>query len=206
MPEAWREIAETCLGWLHPAEGPKLQEYANAAADLSLHLPMAEIGGYAGKSACWLGAVAKDRETLLYSIDWHRGSPEMALGRECHHPEMVDAGGMFDSLPHFRSNIRKAELEPWVVPVAGTSGQIGRFWGSPLSLLFIDGGHDGVTVSKDYELWGGLVVPGGFLLFHDATIPEIDAVAKSATSGSGPIRAHYEFIEQVDSLRVLRRR
>lgn len=204
MTEPWQEVAETCLGWLHPAEGPRLKHYAIKSSSGLRHLPMAEIGGYAGKSACWLGSAAREYNTILYSIDWHRGSPEMAEGRECHHPEMVDAGGRFDSLPHFRSNIRKAELESWVVPVAGRSQTVGKYWGTTLSLLFIDGGHDGETVTGDYELWRDKIIPGGYLLFHDTTIPEIDLVAQRATTPEYP--THFELIEQVDSLRVLRRR
>lgn len=204
MVDAWREVADTCLGWLHPAEGPKLREYAKQAAVAGKRFPMAEIGGYAGKSACWLGSAARDRAVLFFSIDWHRGSPEMAEGRECHHPEMVGRDGVFDSLPHFRANIRKAGLEDTVVPVAGNSIDVGECWRTPLSLLFIDGGHDAKTVATDYELWRDKVVPGGYLLFHDVTIPEIDAVAQRAIQPDYP--THFEMIEQVDSLRVLRRR
>lgn len=202
MTETWREVAETCLGWLHPAEGPALQRYANQAVDkCGSTYPMAEIGGYAGKSACWLGGVARYRDVILFSIDWHRGSPEMASDRECHHPEMIGHDGLFDSLPHFRSNIRKAGLESHVVPVAGDSRTVGRYWGIQLSLLFIDGGHDGETVESDFLWWHQNVVPGGFLLFHDATIPEIGGTADAAVESG-----RFQFVEQVDSLRVLRRR
>lgn len=199
--EAWQEVAEECRGWLHPAEGPALQEAAQDAIKRCSPLyPLAEIGGYAGKSACWLGAVAKQYATLLYSIDWHRGSPEMAPDRECHHPEMVGRDGLFDSLPHFRANIRRADLEGTVVPVAGDSRKVGNHWTTHVSLLFIDGGHDGETVQYDYFKWSKSVAPAGYLLFHDTTIPEIGAVADRAVASG-----NYEFVRQVDSLRVLRR-
>lgn len=201
MTEAWREVADTCLGWLHPDEGPTLRKYAETMAVRWRPLPMAEIGGYAGKSACWLGSAAQERQTVLYSIDWHRGSPEMAEGRECHHPEMVGLDGRFDSLPHFRKNIRAAGLEDTVIPVAGRSEVVGSHWQTPLSLLFIDGGHDGESVQRDYDIWHHHVVQGGYLLFHDTPIPEIDEVATRAVTCR-----EFELIEQVDSLRVLQRR
>jgi MMP 1-O-methyltransferase len=191
------EVAAECLGWLHPSEGPKLYELG--LTTVGFDSPMAEIGGYAGKSACWLGKAARNTNGLLYSVDWHRGSPEMDVGRECHHPEMVGMDGLFDSLPHFRANIRKAELEPWVVPVAGKSNIVGRFWSTQLSLLFIDGGHDDETVMNDYNLWGGWVVKGGWLLFHDTPIPGIDAAARRAVDEG------FKFVDQIESLRVLRR-
>lgn len=199
--EAWQQVAESCLGWLHPEEGPVLRELAETMAVRWPTLPMVEIGGYAGKSACWLGSAAKDHGVILYSVDWHRGSPEMAPDRECHHPEMVGTDGLFDTLPHFRANIRQAGLEPWVVPVAGASGIVGRMWNTQVSLLFIDGGHDGETVDQDFRLWSGNVVPGGYLLFHDTPIPEIDAVASAAVTAG-----QFRFVRQVNSLRVLQRK
>lgn len=196
MTEIWEIVANKADGWLHPAEGPALHRYADSVAHLG---PLAEIGGYAGKSACWIGSVAAAHDTVLFSIDWHRGSPEMAEGRECHHPQMVGLDGVFDTLPHFRRNIREAGLEPWVVPVAGTSPLIGRYWNIPLAFLFVDGAHDGPGVRADYDLWNEQVMPGGILAFHDTTIPEIGATADLAVSDGG-----FEFVEQVDSLRILR--
>ncbi len=198
--EAWQQVAESCLGWLHAEEGPALRHYAQLAIEWEDELPLLEIGGYAGKSACWLGSACKETDNVLFSVDWHRGSPEMAEGRECHHPSMIGQDGLFDSLPHFRSNMRAAGLEDAVVPVAGRSEQVGRFWENELALLFIDGGHDGVSVASDYDLWAKHVAFGSYLLFHDTPIPEIDAVASRAvTSGE------FELVEQVHSLRVLKR-
>lgn len=186
---------------MHPAEAPALARYAAAALDEvgDTGLPIAEIGGYAGKSACWLGAVARDHNSILYSIDWHRGSPEMAAGRECHHPEMVDADGRFDSLVHFRRNIADAQLEDWVVPVAGRSQVVGKFWRTPLAFLFIDGGHDDDTVMSDLRMWAShLTYPSGILAFHDVTIPGIAAAVEEAVVGG------FEKVERIDDLQVLR--
>lgn len=200
MMEAWQQVAETCLGWLHPPEGPALRAAAFAAIDDSFELPLVEIGGYAGKSACWIGSAAQQANRVLFSVDWHRGSPEMAEGRECHHSEMVGKDGSFDSLPHFRANIRTAGLEGSVIPVAGRSEVVGRFWKSPICFLFIDGGHDGTSVERDFSWWYHSLVPGGYLLFHDTPIPEIGHVADMALS-SGV----FKLVEQVESLRILTR-
>ena len=196
MTEIWETVANEAAGWLHPDEGPALRRHATSVAHLG---PLAEIGGYAGKSACWLGSVAKEHDTVLFSIDWHRGSPEMAVGRECHHPEMIGADGLFDSLPHFRRNLRSAGLEEWVVPVAGASPLVGSYWRIPLAFLFVDGAHDGPGVRADYDLWNEWVMSGGILAFHDTTIPEIGATADLAVAEGG-----FGFVEQIDSLRILR--
>lgn len=190
----WKDVAETAKGWLHPPEGPALHAYADSVAHLGA---LCEIGGYAGKSACWLGAVARDHDTILFSLDWHRGSPEMSVDRECHDPDMVQ-GGLFDSLPHFRANIHAAGLEPWVVPVVGSSPRIGLWWTIPLAFLFIDAAHDYDGCLSDYSLFARHVVPGGILAFHDSTIGDIDRVAHQAT------REGFTLEAQIESLRVLR--
>ena len=40
-------------------------------------------------------------------------------------------------------------------------------WRTPLSLVFIDGGHAYETVLADYRRWHPHVMVGGRLLFHD---------------------------------------
>lgn len=41
--------------------------------------------------------------------------------------------------------------------------------GEELGLLFIDGDHTYEGVKKDYDMYGPLVKPGGFIVFHDIT-------------------------------------
>ena len=197
--ETWRQVAEDARGWLHPAEGPALARWAAAALDDVPELPIAEIGGYAGKSACWLGAVARDYETVLYSIDWHRGSPEMSPGQACHHPEMIDPDGRFDSLPHFRRTLAEAHLEDWVIPVVGRTQRVVARWRTPLAFLFIDGGHDDDTVMHDCLKWAPLLTyPSGILAFHDVPIPGIARAVETALAGG------FELAERVDDLQILR--
>lgn len=190
------EVAAEARGWMYEGDGPALRFYADAVADLG---PLCEIGGYAGKSACWLGSVAREHHSTLFSIDWHRGSPEMAPGQDCHHPEMIGEDGRFDTLPHFRRNVLLAELEPWVVPVVSTSPHIGRFWTTPLAFLFIDGAHHYDGVKADYDLWAPHVLPGGVLAFHDTNIPDIAKVADEAQSDG------FEYLDLNHTLRFLRR-
>jgi predicted O-methyltransferase YrrM len=191
---SWLTVALECPGWLDEDEGDALFRHAESVVHLG---PLCEIGGYAGKSACWLGAVAANHDTVLFSVDWHRGSPEMAAGRECHDPEMVGPDGL-DTLPHFRRNIRDAGLEPWVVPVVGSSPKVGAFWSTPLGFLFIDGAHDD-GVLADFDLWAPHVVPGGLLAFHDCEIP---VIAKAVDMAE---QAGWTRVEQVGCLQVLQR-
>ena len=42
-----------------------------------------------------------------------------------------------------------------------------RLWATPLSLVFIDGGHTYEAAFADYNAWAGHIISGGYLLIHD---------------------------------------
>ena len=42
-----------------------------------------------------------------------------------------------------------------------------RLWATPLSMVFIDGGHTAEAALTDYECWAPHIMPGGYLLIHD---------------------------------------
>lgn len=189
-PRDWGAVAEEAPGWLQPEDGPALYGAALVAWKATGR-PFLEIGSYAGKSTCYLAAAAREVGTFVLCVDWFRGSPEMAPGRECHHPEMLDpVDGAFDSLPAFRRTIRAAGLEDHVVTLAADSGAaadiVNRYAHAQhgFGLVFIDAAHDMEGVHRDYNLWGRHVWPGGRLVFHDTTVPAIgSAVVRAEGDG-----------------------
>lgn len=161
-----RSTAEAARGFMPPDEGLALAAAAELA-DFSLG-PMLEIGSYCGKSACYLGPVASRGGTVLFSVDHHRGSEENQPGWEWHEPDLVDPEiGVMDTLPEFRRTIHDAGLESVVIPIVGDSVTVARHWTTPLSLLFIDGGHGVEPASNDYKWWMPHVASGGLLVIHD---------------------------------------
>ena len=72
-----------------------------------------------------------------------------------------------DTLPTFRRTIARAGLEDQVVAVIGRSTTVSAHWRTPLSLLFIDGGHAEVHAQNDYSGWAPWVMDGGLLVIHD---------------------------------------
>jgi hypothetical protein len=48
------------------------------------------------------------------------------------------------------------------------SASVAQRWTLPVDLVFIDGDHSEIGVTKDWELWHPFVVEGGTVLFHDA--------------------------------------
>ncbi len=171
--------------------------------------PLLEIGTYCGKSALYLGAAARESATVLFSVDHHHGSEENQAGWEHHDPVVVDAAtGRIDTLPWARRTIEQAGLEATVVLVVGPSTVVAAYWSTPLSLLFIDGGHGPAAAWGDFRAWAPKVAPGGLLAIHD--------VFADPTDGGRPpyelfceARASGEFDDCPElacgSLRVLRR-
>lgn len=158
-------LAEKIKGFLDPDEGRRLYETACLAAELG---PCLEIGSYCGKSALYLGQGCKDKGTILFSIDHHRGSEEQQPGEEYFDPSLFDVRSFcVDTFGHFRRTLQMADLENNVVPIVAASAIVARCWATPLGLVFIDGGHAYETAKIDYECWAKHIMPGGYLLIHD---------------------------------------
>lgn len=194
----------TIKGFLDPEEGNALYEAAHAQAPLG---PCLEIGGYCGKSALYLGSACADQGELLFSVDHHRGSEENQPGWAYFDEDLWDEEAQsLDTLPVFRKTMRRAGLEATVIPIVGRSIDIAQRWGTPLSLLFIDGGHTMEHALNDYRGWTPSLMTGGLLAIHDV-FPD------PADGGRPPYEIYqralasdlYVEIEAVKSLRLLRR-
>jgi len=205
MDSLMKAAAEAARGFMPPDEGVALHEAALLVADSAA--PMLEIGSYCGKSGIYLGSAAKERNTILFALDHHRGSEENQPGWEWHEPDLVDPEvGVIDTLPRFRRAIFDAGLEGTVVALVGDSPTVGSRWAIPLSFLFIDGGHGSEPAHRDFELWTPWIEAGGILAIHDV-FPD------PADGGRPPYEIYCRAIESGEftdisatgSLRVLRR-
>lgn len=205
MDPRLRAAAEAARGFMPVDEGLALHDAAMSVPDGGA--PMLEIGSYCGKSAVYLGAAAQSRRTILFALDHHRGSEENQPGWEWHEPDLVDpAVGLIDTLPRFRRTVHEAGLEPFVVALVGDSPTVGRHWRTPLSLLFIDGGHGTEPAHRDYEMWTPWVESGGLLVIHDVFPdpadggrPPYEIYCRALDSGV------FTEVSATGSLRVLRR-
>jgi MMP 1-O-methyltransferase len=152
-------------GFLDREEGIRLYVTALEASKIG---PCLEIGSYCGKSAVYLGAACKENNGILFSIDHHRGSEEQQPGEAYFDPETYDPkSSSLDTFPLFRRTISIANLEDTVVPIVAPSSVAARQWKTPLSLVFIDGGHSYNSAYTDYISWEGHIMTGGYLLIHD---------------------------------------
>jgi predicted O-methyltransferase YrrM len=197
-------LARATRGFMPDDEGLALHRLARDRLPLG---PVLEIGSYCGKSAVYLGAAAREVGGLVLTVDHHHGSEENQAGWEHHDPSLVDpATGRIDTLPFLRRTIGSAGLEDVVVAIVGESATVAAHWRTPLSLLFIDGGHGEEPAHSDYDGWARWVLTGGLLALHDVFPdpadggrPPYDVYLRALGSGS------FEEVEAVGSLRVLRR-
>ncbi|WP_312855839.1 class I SAM-dependent methyltransferase [Nocardioides stalactiti] len=208
MPPDLLEHALAAKGFMPPDEGELLHRVARERLP---HGPALEVGTYCGKSAIYLGAAAREvggDHTVVFTVDHHRGSEENQAGWEHHDASVVDPEiGLMDTLGQFRKNIARAGLEQQVVAVVGQSTTVAAHWRTPLSLLFIDGGHGEQPARDDFAGWAHWVEAGGSLVIHDV-FPD------PAEGGRPPYELIYlpalasgafEEVEAVGSMRVLRR-
>ena len=159
------KVAEAVKGFLPQNEALALY---NAAVSVEVKGPLLEVGSYCGKSSVYLGYAAQSIGRVLYALDHHRGSEENQEGWEHHDPQLIDnQKGVMDTLPYFRDAIFTAGLEDVVIALVGQSGVIARNWTTPLSFLFIDGGHGEEPAKADFDGWVPKVKEGGILAIHD---------------------------------------
>lgn len=195
---------DTVKGFLDPDEGRALYQAVRKRAPYGACL---EIGGYCGKSALYLGAACAEANEILFSVDHHRGSEENQPGWDYFDSDVWDeAAQAVDTLPFFRETVRKAGLEDTVIPIVGRSIDIAKRWHTPLSFLFVDGGHTMEHALNDYRAWMPHVMPDGLVAIHDV-FPD------PADGGRPPFEIYQRalasdlFVEEmaVRSLRILRR-
>ena len=159
------KVAEAVKGFLPKNEAAALYD---AAIAVEVDGPLLEVGSYCGKSSVYLGYAAQSIGRVLYALDHHRGSEENQAGWEHHDSELIDKQkGVMDTLPYFRDAIFAAGLEHVVIALVGHSGVIARNWTTPLSFLFIDGGHGEEPAKADFNGWVPKVKEGGILAIHD---------------------------------------
>jgi MMP 1-O-methyltransferase len=204
MPADLMQHARDAKGFMPEDEGLLLHRYARERLP---HGPVLEVGTYCGKSAIYLGAAAREVGGTAFTVDHHRGSEENQAGWEHHDASLVDDElGLMDTLPAFRRTIAHAGLEDQVVAVVGRSTTVSAHWRTPLSLLFIDGGHAEVHAQNDYTGWARWIMREGLLVIHDVFPDPADGgqppyhVFLRALEGGA-----FTEVEALGSMRVLRR-
>lgn len=199
------DLIRATKGFLAEDEGLHLYRIALEAAHLG---PCLEIGSYCGKSTVCIGTACRESGQVLFAVDHHRGSEEQQPGEEYFDPALFDPlSGRIDTSRSFRDTLSRAGLQDTVVPIVCRSELAARAWATPLSFVFIDGGHAFDTVSADYGNWSPHLMPGGLLAFHDV-FPD------PSKGGQAPYQVYRQALDSgcfkehslIQSLAVLKRK
>lgn len=159
------DVMDSIKGFMDKQEAALLHQTALQASKKG---PVLEIGSYCGKSAYIIGTACRENSGILFSIDHHQGSEEQQPGEEYYDPELFDEKQKrINTLPFFQRTIRETLLEETVVPIVATSELTGSMWATPLSMVFIDGGHSFEAAHTDYTTWSEHIMENGFLVIHD---------------------------------------
>ena len=204
MPADLLAHARAAKGFMPEDEGLLLHRVARERLP---HGPVLEVGTYCGKSAIYLGAAAREVGGVVVTVDHHRGSEENQAGWEHHDAEprrrRVRPDGHPAGLPPDPRAGRPGG--PWS-PVVGRSTTVSAPWRTPLSMLFIDGGHAEEHAQNDYTGWAPWLMAGGLLVIHDVFPdpadggrPPYHVFLRALESGD------FTEVEALGSVRVLRR-
>ena len=197
-------FASKIKGFMPDHEAGRLYELALSAAEKG---PVLEIGSYCGKSAYFIGAACREKRSVLFSVDHHQGSEEQQPKEEFFDPELLDTKkNRIDTFPFFRQTLERAGLEDTVIPVVADSKTAGRMWATPLSMVFIDGGHSLGAAVADYHTWQRHIVNGGLLVIHDIFFhPEEGGQAPRKVYETALDSGLYEPLDMTGTLGALRR-
>lgn len=197
-------FASTIKGFMPDHEARRLYEISLEAAEKG---PELEIGSYCGKSAYFIGTACREKGSVLFSVDHHRGSEEQQPQEEFFDPDLLDTEkDRIDTFPFFRRTLERAGLEDTVIPVVADSNTAGRMWATPLSMVFIDGGHSFEAASADYRIWQQYIMKGGLLVIHDIFYnPEEGGQAPRQVYETALASNLYDPLDMTGSLGVLRR-
>lgn len=166
LEEEVKKITDKVEGFLSEREGEFLYKQAK---NCSWEGVIVEIGSWKGKSTIWLGKGSKSGKNVkIYAIDPHTGSSE--------HKKIYGKVWTFEE---FKDNIKNAEVDDVVVPIVKTSEEASKDFKEPIEFIFIDGAHEYEFVKSDFENWFPILIDGGIMAFHDATVaPSVKKVVE----------------------------
>jgi predicted O-methyltransferase YrrM len=166
----WPRLRATVPGWTGVFEGRSLYALARAGPG---HGAIVEIGSAWGRSTICLarGSKSAGREHV-HTIDSHLRSPQPGLWRGAGVQKgmpRVTQGSVDDGsrLPWLEHNLRRFDVDDWVVPIVSTSASASSLPLDGIRLLFVDGSHIYEEVKGDIETWFPRVASGGVVVFDD---------------------------------------
>lgn len=163
-------------GWFSEDEG---RWYARFARGLRGGV-FVEVGSWKGRSTSFVGRICNENGTRLVCVDHWAGSEDKLQSR------YAAALAVEDVEQTFRANMRALGIDVEVV-VASSRDAAARFEPGTVDRVFLDGSHDGPSVSEDLAVWSARLREGGVLAGHDymEKHPELVAAVDAFASSRG---------------------
>ena len=153
-------------GWFSEDEG---RWYARFARPVEGGV-FVEIGSWKGRSTSFVGPICNANGTRLVCVDHWKGSQDDLATRYAASPATEDVEAVF------RANMRALAIEVEVL-AEPSAAAARRFAHGSVDRVFLDGSHDGPSVTEDLEVWAPRLRPTGLLGGHveDAMPPALCA-------------------------------
>lgn len=168
-PHANLAAAAPIPGWLSAEEAETLDHFSRLAEPGHF----LEIGSFCGRSSVILGGVIAQRNNPAHKLFCCDPFGNVGKAEETSSTKRW-AQRKRSSFETFRRNILNQNLEQWVVTLAGKSDDILPIMNHQYTFIFVDGAHDYDSVTRDIALVTPKLLPGGYILFHDANSNEVN--------------------------------
>jgi predicted O-methyltransferase YrrM len=189
-------FARWCLGLAAPETQTTEAERDCLARYAAGRKRVAEVGVWHGVTTCRLLRAMAPDGTLLAIDPFPKNrfgfSSQRIIARKT--VKMLDQG----RIVWLRTTGAKAAAEPVATRMGG------------IDFLFIDGDHTYHGLRGDWEAWGPLIAPGGYVALHDSCSTPTNNIdtAGSVAYTREVIRQdrRFELVEVVDTLTIVKRR
>jgi predicted O-methyltransferase YrrM len=143
-------------GWFSEDEGRWYARFARGLRGGTF----VEVGSWKGRSTSFVGPVCNENGTRLVCIDHWGGSRDALAARYAAALAVEDVEGTFRANMASLGITVEVIAEPSLVAAA-------RFPLGSVDRVFLDGSHDGPSVTEDLIAWSARLRPGGVLAGHD---------------------------------------
>ena len=183
----WRLGLDAAEHWMDAKEAACLLRHATGKSRL------AEIGVWEGGSTRRIRELMAPGATLFAVDPYAPGRLGVSYQRLIAHGEV--------------SRIKNGSVI-WLRETGAEAARRQEVTAAPFDFVFLDGDHTYDGLRRDWEGWAPLVAARGVIALHDSVLPKghVDAGSVRYSSEVVVCDPRFEIVDEVVSLRVLRRR
>jgi len=146
-----------------------------------------ELGAFKGRTTGWLALGAEEGNgAVVTTVDPWELRPLSSWPDGYFDLKVIGEYGQRATYDAFREHMTRCGIDAKGRGAAqveirkGYAATVGERWSSPIGLLWHDAEHTAEAVAADLEVWAPHVVPGGWVVLHDAGNPNFGVVEGAA--------------------------